>query len=455
MSFYISPRFLDKISVHITKNYLTLPNVKVPLILGVHGRKGEGKSFQCELAFERMGINVVHMSAGELESPDAGDPARLIRLRYREAAEMVKVNGKMAVLMINDIDAGAGRVDQYTQYTVNTQLVNGTLMNIADNPTNVQLPGSYDSEPIQRIPIIVTGNDFATLYQPLVRDGRMDKFFWEPNRDDRIGIVAGIFQVDHIAQTDIEQLVDTFPDQAIDFYGALRSRLYDEQVRQLIQSVGIERISQRIVNSKEAPPEFKKPDFSLPHLIEVGNEMVQEQRRVQESTLAQEYNKFLYNRRLGETDTKPESGHSATNFFRSYPSDNGRANSVMASESVQRTDSTGILPHHGPNSTASYVGQPSATLLTPDMVTEVNRILGQGYRLGIEYVDSRRFRTGSWNCYGSYEQDGAIALQALESCLTEHPGNYVRLVGIEPTARRRMIETIIQRAKVGAGGVPR
>lgn len=75
MSFYISARFIDKLSVHITKNYLKLPNVKVPLILGVHGRKGEGKSFQCDLVFERMGIDVVHMSAGELESPDAGDPA--------------------------------------------------------------------------------------------------------------------------------------------------------------------------------------------------------------------------------------------------------------------------------------------------------------------------------------------------------------------------------------------
>jgi hypothetical protein len=29
--------------------------------------------------------------------------------------------------VIQDIDAGIGRVDQMTQYTVNTQLVNGTL----------------------------------------------------------------------------------------------------------------------------------------------------------------------------------------------------------------------------------------------------------------------------------------------------------------------------------------
>lgn len=254
MSYFISPRFLAKLSVHITKNYLNLPLVKVPLILGIHGRKGEGKSFQCDLVFERMGVNVVHMSAGELESPDAGDPARLIRLRYREAAELVKVRGRMAVLMINDIDAGAGRVDQYTQYTVNTQLVNGTLMNIADNPTNVQLPGSYELEPIQRVPIVVTGNDFSTLYAPLIRDGRMEKFFWEPNRADRIGVVSSIFQADGVAPTQIETLVDTFPDQAIDFYGALRSRLYDEQIYHLIQTVGLDRISLRVVNSQEDPP---------------------------------------------------------------------------------------------------------------------------------------------------------------------------------------------------------
>jgi ATP-dependent 26S proteasome regulatory subunit len=120
MDYYIAPAFLDKLAVHITKNFLDLPGVKVPLILGIHGRKGEGKTFQCELVLDRMKVEAIHISAGELESPDAGDSARLIRLRYREAAEIIKVRGRMAVLVINDIDAGAGRFDQGTQYTVNT-----------------------------------------------------------------------------------------------------------------------------------------------------------------------------------------------------------------------------------------------------------------------------------------------------------------------------------------------
>ena len=32
--FYISPAFLDKISIHVAKNFLDLPKIKVPLILG-------------------------------------------------------------------------------------------------------------------------------------------------------------------------------------------------------------------------------------------------------------------------------------------------------------------------------------------------------------------------------------------------------------------------------------
>ena len=415
MSYYISPRFIDKLSVHITKNYLNLPQVKVPLIMGVHGRKGEGKSFQCELVFDRMGVEAVYMSAGELESPDAGDPARLIRLRYREAADIVKVRGRMAVLMINDIDAGAGRVDQFTQYTVNTQLVHGTLMNIADNPTNVQLAGSYEIEPIQRIPIIVTGNDLGTLYAPLTRDGRMEKFFWEPDRDDRVGIVSGIFEADHLDRRDVEQLVDAFPDQSIDFYGALRSRLYDEQVRKLIAEVGLDHISMRVVNSAERPPEFRKPDFTLSHLLELGQLMVGEQQRLTETRLVDEYNRVNSNRKLGEVN-------------------------MMPSAPPPPVKSNGHTPP-----TSSYSGQPSSTRLNTEMVSELNRILGHGHRLGIEFVDDRRFRNNSWSCYGTFEGNGADAIAALESCLAEHPLDYVRLVGVDARDRRRVIETIIQR----------
>jgi ribulose bisphosphate carboxylase small subunit len=436
MGYYISPKFLDKLSVHITKNFLNLPGVKVPLILGIHGRKGEGKTFQCELVYQRMGAEVVHVSAGELESPDAGDPARLLRLRYREAGELVKVRGRMAVLMINDVDAGIGRVDQYTQYTVNTQLVNATLMNIADNPTNVQLPGSYELEPNPRIPIVLTGNDFSTLYAPLIRDGRMEKFFWEPDRADRLGIVSGIFEVDGIAQSDIETLVNTFPEQSIDFYSALRSRLYDEQVRGFIHKVGLEKISLQVVNT-DKPPEFEKPDFSLPHLIEIGHQIVREQQRIQELRLVEEYNSALQNKRLGDVSAVPPRSQAPSASAK--PVSNGEYFAYYGGSSTEKTSQANGQAHVAAN------GHSQTHSDNHHGTTEVSNILNQGQRLGIEYVDGRRFRTGSWQSFGSYQGNVQEAIAALNTCLSEHPNDYIRLVGIDPTSRRRMVETIVQR----------
>lgn len=449
MSYYLAPRFLDKLSIHITKNYLDLPGVKVPLILGIHGRKGEGKSFQCELVFQQMGITAVHMSAGELESPDAGDPARLIRLRYREAAESVKVNGKMAVLMINDIDAGMGRVDQFTQYTVNTQLVAGTLMNIADNPTNVQLPGSYDAEPIQRIPIIVTGNDFATLYAPLVRDGRMEKFYWEPQRDDRIGIVSGIFSVDGISRSDIEKLVDTFPEQSIDFYSALHSRLYDEQVRKFIQEVGFDRVSLRVVNSVEKPPEFRKPNFSLSHLIELGQLMVREQQRIQELRLVQSYNNLQQEAAQQPAYSAAAPAHSGA----AYSGNGGHGDSHTrydSSRSNQRNSGNGSTSNTNRSFGQSQSGfATDRGSLSPEAMQTLQDILNRGQRLGIEVVDHRRFRTNSWQCYNMIQPDQANYLEAaksaLEACFAEHGQDYIRLVGIDPRDRHRTSEVIVHR----------
>ncbi|MGI8935107.1 MAG: ribulose bisphosphate carboxylase small subunit [Phormidesmis sp.] len=439
MTYYIAPLFLNKLAVHITKNYLDLPRVKIPLILGIHGRKGEGKTFQCELVFQQMGVAVVHISGGELESPDAGDPARLVRLRYREAAELVRVRGCMAVLMINDLDAGAGRFDRMTQYTVNTQLVNNTLMNIADNPTNVQLPGSYDEKELPRIPIIATGNDFATLYAPLIRDGRMQKFYWEPSHEDRLGIVGGMFAEDGLLASDVEKLVNHFKDQAIDFFGAVRSQIYDEQITQFIQSVGIENIARSVVNTLKVPS-FAKPNFQLEHLIAVGKTLVQEQEYVRTMGLVSEYNQALtpgrpsQARRYGESAllTPPEN-----NPLQPY-SLSPRA----AEKNVKPSPSTPPLKSPAQAQSNGAAADP----LPPDIQRQLSAILAQGHRLGIEHVDKRRFRVNSWRSHDTFDSsDEAAAANSLKDCLRQFPDHYVRLISIDRQTKRRVTETIIHR----------
>lgn len=75
-------------------------------------------------------------------------------------------------------------------------MVSGTLMNLCDNPNRVSVFQVWrDSDLVQRVPIIVTGNDFSTLFAPLVRDGRMAKFYWEPDRVDLLAILHQMYKV--------------------------------------------------------------------------------------------------------------------------------------------------------------------------------------------------------------------------------------------------------------------
>lgn len=85
---------------------------------------------------------------------------------------------------------------------VNNQMVCSTLMNIADHPNTVQVyEGWRDNDWIHRVPIIVTGNDLSKLFAPLIRDGRMSKFYWQPTRADLIGIIHQMFKVRQAALT--------------------------------------------------------------------------------------------------------------------------------------------------------------------------------------------------------------------------------------------------------------
>ncbi|OXK63560.1 hypothetical protein CDL35_07295, partial [Escherichia coli] len=82
---------------------------------------------------------------------------------------------------------------------------------------------------------------------------------------------------------------DTFPGQSIDFFGALRARVYDDEVRKWVSGVGIETIGKKLVNSKDGPPVFEKPKMTIEKLLEYGNMLVSEQENVKRVQLADKY----------------------------------------------------------------------------------------------------------------------------------------------------------------------
>jgi carbon dioxide concentrating mechanism protein CcmM len=84
--------------------------------------------------------------------------------------------------------------------------------------------------------------------------------------------------------------------------------------------------------------------------------------------------------------------------------------------------------------------------LHPDVVSSVRNLLSQGYQVGTEHANKRRFQTSSWTSCASFNtKNEAELLNHLESCLQDHSGEYVRLIGIDTNAKRRVLETIIQR----------
>jgi len=74
-----------------------------------------------------------------------------------------------------------------------------------------------------------------------------------------------------------------------DFFGALRARVYDDEVRKFVESLGVEKIGKRLVNSREGPPVFEQPEMTYEKLMEYGNMLVMEQENVKRVQLAETY----------------------------------------------------------------------------------------------------------------------------------------------------------------------
>ena len=112
--------------------------------------------------------------------------------------------------------------------------------------------------------------------------------------------------------------------------------------------------------------------------------------------------------------------------------------------------------------TTEDVGIDTMQALAPEIVQQVRQFLNQGYKVGSEYADKRRYRSGVWqSCPVVQSNREGDVFSSLERCLAEHQGNYVRIFGIDPVGKRRIGMLTIQRpdgkavAVSGNSAVPR
>uniref|UniRef100_A0A0D9ZRV1 Ribulose bisphosphate carboxylase/oxygenase activase AAA helical domain-containing protein n=1 Tax=Oryza glumipatula TaxID=40148 RepID=A0A0D9ZRV1_9ORYZ len=118
----------------------------------------------------------------------------------------------------------------------------------------------------------------------------------QPDREDIINIVHRMYIKDGLSFEDVSKIVDTFPNQALDFYGALRSRTYDRAILQWVEEIGgHEQLNEKLLKRKkgEELPAFIPPKTTVDALIESGDSLVKEQELIMNSKLSKEYMKNL------------------------------------------------------------------------------------------------------------------------------------------------------------------
>lgn len=223
---FIPERFRREIDRHVVMNYVGLTDW--PLVLGIFGRPGDGKSFQARAHLRERGVEVVSINAADLESDRAGQPGKIVLARYDEAGQRA-YSGVPSVLLIDDFDTTVGEWEHNTG-TVNHQQVLAQLMHLADSPTQAA------DKALRRVPVFVTGNDLTKIYPPLRRPGRMRPFTWEPTGPERHATVASIL-ADLTDDDGVAKLLAACGGAPIAFFSDLRTTVVAESADGLIEEL--------------------------------------------------------------------------------------------------------------------------------------------------------------------------------------------------------------------------
>ena len=195
----------------------------------------------------------------------------------------------------------------HTGNTVNTQILQGTLMALCDDPTVISVGQEWAAtRPMPRVPIFITANDLSCLYAPLVREGRMDKFFYAPTREESIDLLVRLFEP-HLDVIQAGMLLSTFPGQQLDFFAAAKNRLCDDAVRAWIRETGIEAMESALMGDESdygndplgawrrrrqvsvSTTVSMTAEQSFESILEASRDLAREQQLVMDLNLVKEY----------------------------------------------------------------------------------------------------------------------------------------------------------------------
>ena len=210
-SMFIPKRFADEIIVHVVSNYLENNYFfKPPLYLVIEGDPGEGKTIQSIAVCNQKRIAAQYISASQLSGKNESESKQILEDTFNESLQLIK-SGIYIAIVIDDFHLGNANYDSNIKRTVNSDILISYMMNLAESCID------------NRIPIILTGNNFKKVYPPLIRDGRANIFKWEPTYEEKEAVIKSIYGP-YMEKNDcnkLKLLINRYKDQNIAFFSQL------------------------------------------------------------------------------------------------------------------------------------------------------------------------------------------------------------------------------------------
>lgn len=236
----IDSDFRNVVLTHIIGNYNR--QMQTPLFLAIHGGPGEGKTFQTLHVCSEAGVRVCYYSGAELSGNYERDSILEFSEDYKRACNFYHEN-EYSVIIIDDFHLSPASVKESVGRTINSQLLTGYLMNLCDKAKSAQ---------IDRIPIILLGNTFKYVYEPLKRDGRMNFYHWIAPVKLKWEIVKNIFAEYLVCcnEWSLQKFFETYKEMPVSFFTEIKNDIDKSIVNAAINKMGVCSIGEYINNVK-------------------------------------------------------------------------------------------------------------------------------------------------------------------------------------------------------------
>lgn len=255
---FVPRRFEDTVACHIIAPYLEKSEYyKPPVYLAIKGAAGEGKTAQTIATCTQKGFYIIYVSASSLSGSHENEAKEKLQRIYSHALQLREK--ELVAIIIDDFHKGIVNEDSNVKRTINTDVLIGYMMNIAEH------------NGIVHIPIILTANDLSNIYAPLLRTGRADIFLWEPKPEEKQEIAYKILNalVSEKSEKEFSRFYRKFSNENVAFFAQLKNQWRKNLLKEAIHTISVfNEASITRINSFVASFESKLTYAGLMHIAE-------------------------------------------------------------------------------------------------------------------------------------------------------------------------------------------